>query len=102
MTPAPAAYRAIGTESFWALTISGDAAVLERPGQPPRRFSVRRSDQGGVIRYNGDGFTATRTEGPCSDGMSDAHWSDRVQIAFADGTLKGCGGAREDRREAPF
>lgn len=40
----------------------------------------------------------TVAPGPCSDGMSDAIWSDRVQIAFAEGTLKGCGGDR-DRAE---
>jgi uncharacterized membrane protein len=55
-----------------------------------------------AIRYLGDGFAMTATEGPCSDGMSDAIWSDRVQIAFGEGTLKGCGGIREDMREDSF
>ena len=45
-----------------------------------------------------DGFTMTVSEGPCSDGMSDAIWSDRVQIAFAQGVYKGCGGDREEDR----
>jgi uncharacterized membrane protein len=92
-------YRAIGTEPFWALTITGGSAQLERADKAPRRFRVERIAQNGAIRYLGDGFTVTLSEGPCSDGMSDALWSDRVQIAFADGTLKGCGGAREDMRE---
>ncbi|MDI1296840.1 MAG: membrane-like protein [bacterium] len=92
-------YRAIGTEPFWAVTVRGAVATLERPDKPPLRFAVSRSDDARVIRYLGDGITLTLTPGPCSDGMSDALWSDRVQIAFGEGTLKGCGGAREDRRE---
>ena len=46
-------------------------------------------------------MTMTVTEGPCSDGMSDSIWSDRAQIAFADGALKGCGGERVDPDAAP-
>lgn len=88
-------YRAIGTEPFWAVSILGDSLVLERPDHPPRRYRVVRSEDGPAIRYSADGFAMTVREGPCEDGMSDAIWSDRVQIAFGDGTLKGCGGERE-------
>lgn len=100
-SPAPVArpdegYRAIGTEPFWAVTVKGSVATLERPDKTPVRFSVRRSEDGGTVRYLGDGFTMTLTEGRCSDGMSDAVWSDRVAVAFGEGTLKGCGGARDD------
>jgi uncharacterized membrane protein len=97
----PFDYRAIGTEPFWAVTVRGSTATLERPDRQSARFAVSRSDDAKAIRYVGDGFAMTLTEGPCSDGMSDAVWSDRVQIAFGEGTLKGCGGVREDdRREA--
>lgn len=89
-------YRAIGTEPFWAVTVKGSVATLERPDKAPAHFSVRREEDGGAVRYLGDGFTLTLTEGPCSDGMSDAVWSDRVAVAFAEGTLKGCGGERDD------
>lgn len=102
-TPSPRAtapdYRAIGTEPFWAVTIRGTTATLERPDKVPVRFSVRAGEDGKAIRYQGDGFAMTLTQGPCSDGMSDAIWSDRAQVAFAEGTLKGCGGLREDVRE---
>ena len=87
-------YRAIGTEPFWAASIRGDKLVLERPDHPPRIFRVVRSDDRRAIRYGGEGFAMTVSEGPCGDGMSDAIWSDRVQIAYGDGTLKGCGGER--------
>lgn len=94
--PTPPDYRAIGTEPFWGVTLRGSTVLLERPDHPPLRFAVRDQSDDRTIRLVGDGFTLTATEGPCSDGMSEAIWSDRVQIAFADGTLKGCGGMRED------
>lgn len=100
--PAPMdSYRAIGTEPFWAVTISGTRATLERLDHATDHFTVARTDDGGTLRYRGDGFAMAVTPGPCSDGMSDAIWSDRVQIAFAAGTLKGCGGAREEMPEGP-
>ncbi|WP_311269961.1 membrane-like protein [Sphingobium sp. WCS2017Hpa-17] len=94
--PTLADYRAIGTEPFWAVTIRGSTAFLERPDHRPLRYSVVHDGDDRAVRYLGEGFTLTATQGPCSDGMSDAIWSDRVQIAFGEGTLKGCGGIRED------
>lgn len=94
-------YRAIGTEPFWAVTVRGDAATLERPDHPPVRFAVARHVDERVIRYSGDGFAMTISEGPCSDGMSDAVWRDRVAVAFRDGVLKGCGGERDEGQSAP-
>ncbi len=97
--PAPArdaAYRALGTEPFWSVTLRGGVATLARPDRPPITLPVVRSDDRRAIRYSGEGLTMTLTPGPCSDGMSDALYADRVQIAFAEGTLKGCGGAREE------
>ena len=90
-------YRAIGTEPFWAVTVRRSVATLQRPDKPPMRFAVERREDRRTIRYLGEGFSMTVGEGPCSDGMSDAIWSDRVQVAFGEGTLKGCGGERDDR-----
>ena len=90
-------YRAIGTESFWAVTVKGSTATLERPDRAPLRYAVSRNDDKRAIRYLGDGFSMTVTEGPCSDGMSDAVWSERVAVAFGEGTLNGCGGLRDDQ-----
>lgn len=92
-------YRAIGTEPFWAVTVRGSVATLERPDQAPARFAIASTADDRSVRYAGAGFSLIATEGPCSDGMSDAVWSDKVQIAFSEGTLKGCGGVREDMRE---
>ena len=95
--PAEDRYRAIGTEPFWAVTVKGSMAALERPDKAPIRYTVSRHDDKRAIRYLGNGFSMTVTEGPCSDGMSDAVWSDHVAVAFGEGTLKGCGGLRDDR-----
>lgn len=97
----PDSYRALGTEPFWAATVKGGYATIETPSGDPRSFVVRRQDDAQSIRFSGEGFAMTITPGPCSDGMSNAFWSDRVQIAFADGVFKGCGGQREDMEEPP-
>ncbi|WP_231923227.1 COG3650 family protein [Sphingobium cloacae] len=94
-------YRAIGTEPFWAVRVRGSVATLERPDKPPARFAVARADDRRTVRYLGEEFSMTVSEGPCSDGMSDSIWSDRVQIAFGEGTLKGCGGERDDGGMGP-
>ncbi len=95
-------YRAIGTEPFWAVTVHNGQLSLERPSGETLRLAVTRTEGRGVIRYAGEGFSMSVTPGPCNDGMSNAMWSDRVQIAFADGALKGCGGAREDMEDSPI
>jgi len=94
-------YRAIGTEPFWAVTVRGATATLERPDHPPVRFAVARDGEVQTIHYRGEGFAMTISEGPCSDGMSDALWSDRVAVAFGDGVLKGCGGERDEGPSEP-
>jgi len=88
-------YRAIGTEPFWAVMVNGSVATLQRPDHRPLRYHVSRTDDPRAIRFMGDGFAMTVTEGPCSDGMSDAIWSDRVQLSFGEGVLKGCGGDKD-------
>lgn len=97
--PEPPAYRAIGTEPFWAVTVRGDTATLERPDKAAVRYQVREEADAAALRFLGEGFSMTVSDGPCSDGMSDAIWSDRVQIAFGEGVLKGCGGARDEGRD---
>lgn len=60
-----------------------------------------RASEKRTMRYVGDGFAMTISQGPCSDGMNDALWSDRVAVAFADGVLKGCGGERDTGDSPP-
>lgn len=94
--PPAADYRALGTEPFWAIIVKGGQATLTRPGYPPLTFAVSFRDDGLKLRFHGDGLTMTITPGPCSDGMSDALYMDHVQVAFAQGILKGCGGKRSE------
>ncbi len=90
------AYRALGTEPFWSVTVRQGRATLERPDRPPLTVPVTLTQDPRALRYIGEGLTLMATPGPCSDGMSDALYADRVQVAFGEGTLKGCGGPRVD------
>lgn len=95
--PAPDAgqahYRAIGTEPFWDLEI----------GPREMRFTDRGNDMRVVQptpvaadgpygrTYRTQRLEATISPGPCSDGMSERSYPDRVQL-YVDGRLyRGCG-----------
>jgi uncharacterized membrane protein len=93
----PASFRATGTEPFWSVKIFGGTLVLEAPGKPARYFSVTDASSGGNRRYAGSGIQLTATPGPCSDGMSDRSYGERVQLSTPDGVMKGCGMARTAR-----
>jgi uncharacterized membrane protein len=95
--PAPAekiAYRALGTEPFWSVTVRQGRATLERPDRPALTVPVTLTEDPRALRYVDEGLTLLVTPGPCSDGMSDIVYADRTQVAFGEGTLKGCGGPR--------
>lgn len=92
----PLTYRALGTEPFWSVTVRQGRATLERPDRPPLTVAVTVTEDIRALRYVGEGLTLMASPGPCSDGMSDALYADRVQVAFGEGTLKGCGGPRID------
>ena len=92
----PLTYRALGTEPFWSVTVRQGRATLERPDRPPLTVAVTMAEDPRTLRYLGEGLTVMASPGPCSDGMSDALYADRVQVAFGEGTLKGCGGPRID------
>ena len=76
------------------MQISGDRLLLERPDHAPADFEVTATSKSMARRYVGQGIAVSVAPGPCSDGMSDAVYADRVQVALAQGVLKGCGGAR--------
>jgi uncharacterized membrane protein len=94
--PEATAYRALGTEPFWSVTVRQGRATLERPDRAPLTVAVTLTEDPRALRYVGEGLTLLVTPGPCSDGMSDALYADRTQLAFGEGTLKGCGGPRVD------
>jgi heat shock protein HslJ len=87
-------YRAVGTEPGWTLTIergwityAGDygktririKAPAARPSFNGRRYVTRR-------------LVVDITRTPCSDGMSDRKFPDRVTVTVGRRSVKGCGG----------
>lgn len=87
-------YRAVGTEPGWTLTIergwinyAGDygktrirvKAPIARPSFNGRRYITRR-------------IVVDITRAPCSDGMSDRKFPDRVTVTIGRRSVKGCGG----------
>jgi heat shock protein HslJ/uncharacterized membrane protein len=87
-------YRAVGTEPGWTLTIergwityAGDygktririKAPVARPSFNGRRYVTRR-------------LVVDITRAPCSDGMSDRKFPDRVTVTIGRRSVKGCGG----------
>ena len=87
-------YRALGTEPFWGLTIDGRTMRLDRPDEQPRVVPapVPRPTFNGR-RYEARTMTVDVTVAPCSDGMSDRRYSERVTVTVGRQTLRGCGGA---------
>ena len=87
-------YRAVGTEPGWTLTIEGGwisyvgdygktrvrtRAPAARPSFNGRRYVTRR-------------IVVDITRAPCSDGMSDRRYPERVTVTMGRRSVKGCGG----------
>ncbi|MGZ8336121.1 MAG: META domain-containing protein, partial [Allosphingosinicella sp.] len=89
-----AAYRALGTEPFWAVTIANGQMAFDAPDGP--RFSVPAPPPRTTFnghRYETPRLTMGVTHGVCSDGMSDRRYADTVMVIVDGRTLNGCGGA---------
>jgi heat shock protein HslJ len=88
-----APYRALGTEPFWSVTITGGRMVYE--DTEGRRIAVRtpaaRPSFNGR-RYVSRRLTVDITRQECSDGMSDRIYADTVMVIVDGETLRGCGG----------
>lgn len=92
-TPAVAAYRAVGTEPGWALTIKGATMTYEgdygsvKISEPtPANFRPAPGS------YSGKRLKLTISPGPCSDGMSDLIYRQTVRLVADGKTVEGCGG----------
>lgn len=88
------AYRVIGTEPFWSLTITGGRMTYRDP--EGHRVSVRTPPA--RPSFNGRRYVTRRltvdiTRQECSDGMSDRLYADTVRVAVDGRDLQGCGGA---------
>ena len=98
VAPAPAeeAYKALGQEPGWALTIAeGRIDYFGNYGE--KRITVARP--GPRTTFNGHRYETPRlivdiTHGRCNDAMSGLGFADNVMV-IADGeTYRGCGGER--------
>ncbi|MCG9915570.1 MAG: hypothetical protein MH112_04310 [Phenylobacterium sp.] len=100
--PAPGPFagdlRAVGTEPFWGLSITGGEIVLERPDFPPSRGpnpGFVMEDAQAVWRTqttDGGDLMVTLRQAPCSDGMSDLTYVYAAEVQSGDETLSGCAG----------
>ena len=95
----PNAYRAVGTEPFWSLTITRDQIVYD--DVEDRRTAVRKPraiNANGNVFYRARGMTVAIRNQECSDGMSDRRFADTVRVRIGRRTLNGCGRAYPDAR----
>jgi heat shock protein HslJ len=90
--PADGAYRAIGTEPFWDLTIDRDLRFTDRGNNvsvseptPP----VRSGFAGET--YAGRRLFVNIVHSTCSDGMSDRSYPDTVNVTVDGHAYRGCG-----------
>ena len=90
--PADGAYRAIGTEPFWDLTIDRDLRFTDRGNNvsvseptPP----VRSGFAGET--YAGRRLFVNIVHATCSDGMSDRSYPDTVNVTVDGRAYRGCG-----------
>jgi uncharacterized membrane protein len=89
--------RALGTEPFWALDITGGTKFkLSRPDQPDLLAEAPGSamSPGGATWVargaKGEQLTVTVKLGECSDGMSDLKYPMTAEVVLLNETLKGC------------
>jgi uncharacterized membrane protein len=93
-TAVPAGLVCAGTEPFWSLRISADAAELAAPGEEPVSApvsAVRVADghRGHPAAVRIDTLTAVVRPALCSDGMSDRTYPWAVDVVLIDGERTG-------------
>jgi heat shock protein HslJ len=91
--PPAAAYRAVGTEPFWGLSIDERQIVFTRPDAAP----LRQPRPKAIIGFAGEIYQTPRirvniVHSQCSDGMSDRAYPDKVQVDVDGQRFEGCGG----------
>lgn len=86
-------YRAYGTEPFWSVSIGPQEMRFEAPDRRATVVAtpVARTTFNGR-RYETSLMTVDITRQPCSDGMSDRQFGERVMVMIDGKTFDGCGG----------
>ena len=92
--PTPSAYRAVGTEPFWDLTIDQRQMVFTDRGNA---VVVTQPTPKVIVGFAGEIYQTPRlnvniVHGACSDGMSDRTYPDKVQVTADGHHYNGCGG----------
>jgi uncharacterized membrane protein len=86
-------YRAVGTEPFWALTISARKMSFTQPDAQP----VVQPTPKTIVGFAGEIYRTAWMDvnivhAQCSDGMSDRVYPDKVQVTVDGRRFNGCGG----------
>ena len=94
-SPALVAYRALGTEPFWSLTLDGREMVFTEANAPGQR--IMQPQPKPIFGFAGEIYQTPRigvnvVHTRCSDGMSDRTYPDKVQVRVDDRSFEGCGG----------
>jgi uncharacterized membrane protein len=88
-------YRAVGTEPFWALTLTGREMIF---GEANTTLPVSEPQPEPIHGFAGDIYQGKRISlnivrgQRCSDGMSDRIYPDKVQVRIDGRSFEGCGG----------
>jgi len=93
----------IGTEPFWALTLTDDQITLEGPGKEPAQWprpeflsSENYQDGSRSAELVADELTLVLSAKPCTDGMSDRKYPLTAEATLGDEVLTGCAIATSD------
>jgi uncharacterized membrane protein len=92
---AETAYKALGTEPFWALTLTGKEMIFKEANT---RLPISETQPQPIHGFAGDIYQGRRIHlnivrgVGCSDGMSDRRYPDKVQVRVDDRAFEGCGG----------
>lgn len=94
--PAGGLYVALGTEPFWRLTLNSAEIVFTEANAPG--VQIAQPTPRPIIGIAGEIYQTPRihlniVHAPCSDGMSDRTYPDKVQVRVDGRAFEGCGGA---------
>ena len=91
--PTPPPSHAVGTEPFWNLLIDEHNLTFTLAGSQPVLQPTPEVIHGfaGEI-YQTQRINVNIVHGPCSDGMSDRTFPDKVQVTVDGHHFNGCGG----------
>ena len=88
--------RAVGTEPFWAVELTGSEMVYSGADRPEERAPQGQPTMQGTMAIweattgAGNPLKVTLMATDCSDGMSDRTWPLTAMVQIGDETLMGC------------